>query len=239
MISLTCIIADDEPLALELLHGYVEKTPFLELVQACSSAIETLEALNQRHIDLLFLDIQMPNLSGIELARSLKEGPMIVFTTAFEQYAIEGYKVNAIDYLLKPFSFEEFLAASNKAKTLYQEKLNISAQNKKDYIFVKADYKVQKIDLANILYIEGIKDYVKIHLHEPEGKFVMSLISMKSVEAQLPQNQFMRIHRSFIVNLTKIKTIDRSRIVFGNVYIPISDKYKGGFQEFIKDQFLN
>lgn len=246
MEKIRCIIADDEPLALQLLASYVKKTPFLGLVNACHSAIEVLSCLeeSEEEVDLLFLDIQMPNLSGMQLAKTLgNEGPKIIFTTAFEQYAIEGYKVDAIDYLLKPFSFEEFLMSAQKAKRKLSEKSvqspAISNQEAifPNYIIVKSDYKLRQIPLDDISYIEGVKDYVKIH-RKSENKFIMSLMSMKMLEANLPPEQFMRVHRSFIVNLNHIEVVERGMIVFGDVYIPVSDKYKEFFQQFLNQRFL-
>lgn len=230
------IIADDEPFALDLLKSYVEKVPFLELLKACRSAVEVMEALEEeKEVDLLCLDIQMPSLTGMQLAKTLGEnGPKIIFTTAFEEYAIEGYKVNAIDYLLKPFSFEEFLAAAQKAK-----RQGASLPSKvQDYIIVKSDYKLRQIELNDIIYIEGLKDYVKIH-RESADKSLLTLMSMKKLEASLPKDRFMRIHRSFIVNLNKIKTVERGSIVFGKEHIPVSDKYKEQFQEFLNQRFLD
>ncbi len=231
--KLPTIIADDEPFALDLLRSYVEKVPFLELIAACRSAVEVLDVLEQEEVDLLCLDIQMPSLSGMQLAKSLgNDGPKIIFTTAFEQYAIEGYKVNAVDYLLKPFSFEEFLQAAQKAKP------KIEPQSAQDYIIVKSDYKLQQIALNDILYIEGLKDYVNIH-RESNSKSLLTLMSMKKLEAKLPQAQFMRVHRSYIVNLNKIKVVERGNIVFDKTYIPVSDKYKEHFQAFLNQRFID
>lgn len=245
MDKIRCIIADDEPLALQLLKGYVDKTPFLELVQACNSAVEVMKHLEEdAAVDLLFLDIQMPNLTGIQLAKSLGiEGPKIIFTTAFEQYAIEGYKVDAIDYLLKPFSFDEFLMAAQKAKRKLQEQstkvqtIGATDAIKPGYVIVKSDYKLRQIPLEDIVFIEGVKDYVKIHRHS-DNKSIMSLMSMKMLEANLPGEQFMRVHRSFIINLNHIEVIERGMVVFGDHYIPVSDKYKEQFQAFLNQRFL-
>lgn len=235
--KINCIVVDDEPLALKLIESYVLKTPFLNLVAKCRNALEALDVLNNESVDLIFLDIEMPNLTGMELSKMIKnEGVKVVFTTAYEQYAIEGYKVNAVDYLLKPFDYSEFVAASLKAKTLINSKESVSNPND-DYILVKADYKVQQIEVEDIIYIEGIKDYIKIH-RASEKKAIMSLMSMKAVEEKLSSTKFMRVHRSYIVNLNKIKTIDKSRIVFDDVYIPVSTKYKEIFQEFLNKRFL-
>ena len=232
-----CLIVDDEPLALDLIAGYVSKTPGLAVAGKCSSAFEAMECLSKEKIDLIFLDIQMPGLSGLELSRSLPEGPRVIFTTAFEQYAVEGFKVEALDYLLKPVSYPEFLTSVNKAKRWFELTQQKTFQTSRNSIFVKTDYKIVQIDLNTILYIEGLKDYVKIYRENVE-KPVLTLMSMKSLEENLPRNSFMRVHRSFIVNLDKITTIERNRIVFGKTYIPISENYKEKFQKFVNERFF-
>jgi DNA-binding LytR/AlgR family response regulator len=232
-----CLIVDDEPLALDLIAGYVSKTPGLVVAGKCSSAFEAMEHLSKEKADLIFLDIQMPGLSGLELSRSLHEGPRVIFTTAFEQYALEGFRVEALDYLLKPVSYPEFLTAVNKAKRWFELSQQKTFQASKNSIFVKADYKIVQIDLNSILYIEGLKDYVKIYRENVE-KPVLTLMSMKLLEENLPQNLFMRVHRSFIVNLEKINTIERNRIVFGKTYIPVSENYKEKFLKFVNERFF-
>jgi len=232
-----CLLVDDEPLALDLLEGYVAKTPSLELAGRCSSPFKAMEMLEKTAVDLIFLDIQMPGLSGLEFSRSLKDGPRVIFTTAFEQYAFEGFKVDAIDYLLKPISYPEFLGAVNKAKRWFEHFEKAAGNEARTSIFVKSDYKLIQIEFNNILYIEGLKDYVKFCLENSE-KHVLSLMSMKSLEDNLPDSKFMRVHRSFIVNLDKIKTIERNRIVFGKEYIPISENYKEKFQKFVNERFF-
>ena len=234
---INCLIADDEPLALDLLESYIGKTPFLKLVARCSSAIEALDKLEKEDIELLFLDIQMPELSGMELSKMLREGQRVIFTTAFEKYAIEGYKVDALDYLLKPFNYDEFLQAALKARRWFESKSQTTSSDTQKSIFVKSDYKLIKIDLDDILYIEGLKDYVKIYL-ESSTRPVLSLMNMKTLEENLPEDSFMRVHRSFIVSLSKIRTIERNRIVFGKEYIPVSEKYQEKFQEFISKNFF-
>lgn len=231
--NLTCAIVDDEPLALGLLESYVCKTPFLQLAGTYSSAVQAMNELPGKHIDLLFLDIQMPELNGLEFSRMVPSGTRIVFTTAFNQYAIDGYKVNALDYLLKPISYADFLQAAHKAvqwfELLQQPKEEIQS------IFVKSDYKLVQIELNKILYIEGLKDYIKIY-EENNPKPILSLMSMKAMEELLPPSGFIRVHRSFIVRKDKIRTIDRGRIVFGKAYIPISDSYKQAFQVFLEQR---
>lgn len=227
-----CIVVDDEPLALDLLESYVRKTPFLELAGKYSSAVQAMKELANQQVELIFLDIQMPELNGLEFSRMLPPETCIIFTTAFDQYAIDGYKVNAIDYLLKPISYPDFLQAANKA--LHQHELmHRSPQDEIDSIFVKSEYKLVQIKLKNILYVEGLKDYIKIY-EEDNPKPVLSLMSMKAMEDLLPSSQFMRIHRSYIVRKDKIRIIDRGRIVFGKTYIPISDSYKQTFQDYLE-----
>ncbi|WP_339786920.1 MAG: LytR/AlgR family response regulator transcription factor [Imperialibacter sp.] len=232
MKKIRCLIVDDEPLALNLIEGYVEKTPFLELAGKCSSAYEALEKIAAEKIDLLFLDIQMPGLTGMELSRSLKNGPKVVFTTAFEEYALEGFKVDAIDYLLKPFNYEEFLKSANKAREWISVTSGSSSETDPNALFVKSEYKLVKIDLQKVLYIEGLKDYAKIFLLD-QTRPVMTLMSLKSLEEQLPSQQFMRIHRSFIVRLDRIDLIERNKVVIGQVGITIADAYKETFQAYL------
>lgn len=230
---LKCAIVDDEPLALGLLESYVNKTPFLELVGKYSSAVQAMKELPGKHADLLFLDIQMPELNGLEFSGMVDSSTRIVFTTAFSQYAIDGYKVNALDYLLKPFSYADFLQAANKAvqwfELLQQPKEEIQS------IFVKSDYKLVQIKLDKILYVEGLKDYIKVY-EEDAPKPILSLMSMKAMEELLPSSHFMRVHRSYIVRKDKIRIIDRGRIVFGKNYIPVSDSYKQVFQDFLEQR---
>ena len=238
--NLNCVIIDDEPLAQELLKGYVEKTAFLNLVGVYSSAVQAMRDMNtQKNVHLMFLDIQMPGLNGLEFSRLVDAQTRIVFTTAFGQYALDSYKVNALDYLLKPISYTDFMQAINKAIHWFSLKQEYMTQTEaatppKKYIYVKSDYKLLQVDLDKILYVEGLKDYVKIHL-EGEQKAIISLLSMKMMEESLPADRFIRVHRSFIVQKSKIKVIDRGRIVFNKDYIPISDSYKQDLQIFIDE----
>ena len=227
---LTCAIIDDEPLAVSLLESYVLKTPFLDLQGTYNSALDALSDLRDRPVDLLFLDIQMPELSGLEFSRILNADTRVIFTTAFDQYAVDSYRVNALDYLLKPISYPDFLASANKALRWYEllrkpvsseekeESASIAERGGMESIFVKSEYKLLQIELRKILYIEGLKDYVKIFV-EDEPRPVLSLMSMKSLEDMLPSDRFVRVHRSFIVQPEKIKVIERNRIVFGKEYI--------------------
>lgn len=231
--NLTCAIIDDEPLALDLLESYVNKTPFLQLAGKYSSAVTAMKELPEQQVDLLFLDIQMPELNGLEFSKMVPPHTRIVFTTAFEQYAIDGYKVNALDYLLKPISYVDFLQAANKAVQWFE--LLQQPRDEVQSIFVKSDYKLVQIELSKILYVEGLKDYIKIY-EENTTKPVLSLMSMKAMEELLPASRFMRVHRSYIVQKEKIRIIDRGRIVFGKTYIPVSDSYKQAFQEFLNQR---
>jgi len=234
------IAIDDEPLALQLVQGYIKKTPFLKLVASFDNPLDAMDFLKSNNIDLVFLDIQMPDLTGIEFMRILEKGPKVIFTTAFEKYALEGFKLEAVDYLLKPFNYEEFLKAAKKAEKLIrlenaEKEHEIAANN--EFLFLKSEYKIRRINFNEITYIEGLKDYVKVYLqHNP--KPILSLSTLKALEGKLPDSKFMRVHRSFIVNLEKIDTIERSRIVFGKVYIPVSEQYKEKFQKYLNENFL-
>jgi len=239
--KITCIIVDDEPMALNLVESYVEKTPFLVLKNKFTSAIEAMEFLKTDSVDLLFLDIQMPDLSGIEFSKMLPSDTRVIFTTAFDQYALEGFKVEALDYLLKPFDYVEFLAAANKAGTwfsLVKRKPDDLVYSEKEFLFVKSEHKYLRIKLAEVLYFEGLKDYIKIWLKD-NPKPVLTLMSLKSLQEELPETQFMRVHRSFIVSLKNIEVIERSQIVINKQRITVSDQYKQKFSEFINNNSLN
>lgn len=234
-----CLAIDDEPLALKQMGIYIEKTPFLELVAQCNNAFDAMEFLKAGRIDLMFLDISMPDLSGMDFVRSLSEKPLIIFTTAFSEYAVEGFRVDAIDYLLKPIGYQDFLKAASKAKTLIdlQEIKTESVQTTGDLLFVKSEYKLIKIVLSDIRYVEGMHEYVRIHLINE--KPVMTLIRLKTIEDKLPAGRFMRVHRSYIVNLERIRIIERNQIIFdNNIRIPVSEQYKSRFQEFLNKNFL-
>ncbi len=234
------IAIDDEPLALQLVSSYIEKTPALELVGGFDNPIDAMEFLEENQVELIFLDIEMPDLNGIEFARLLENKPKLVFTTAYEKYALQGFKLDAIDYLLKPFGYPDFLKAVEKVRKLigYEKAANkeeISSNN--EFLFLKSEYKIRRINFNDIIYVEGLKDYIKVYVQNKE-KPIMSLNSMKAVEEKLPSQKFMRVHRSFIVNLERIETVERSRIVFGKVYIPVSDQYKEAFQAYLNKNFL-
>ena len=250
--NINCIAVDDEPLALGMVCAFIKQTPFLNLVGQYSSAVEALGGLQQHKVDLIFLDIQMPNLNGIELARVLDargvNKPRIIFTTAYNQFALEGYKVDALDYLLKPFNYEEFLHAANKALA-YAELLNksnttqtvpvvqapvqaITEKAEDDYLFIKVEYQLVRIALTDILYLESLKDYVKIYLKNTE-KAILTLGSLKALEEKLPAKRFMRVHRSYIVSLDKINSITRNAMQIGKINITVGDQYKESFSQFV------
>jgi DNA-binding LytR/AlgR family response regulator len=234
-----CIAIDDEPLALKQIIGYIKKTPFLELAGQCESALQAIELLENSTVDLMFVDINMPDLNGLDFVKALDNPPKIVFVTAYSEYALEGFRVDAIDYLLKPISYGDFLKSANKVKSLFDTFIQKSdkVNSNKDFLFIKSEYKILRINFDDITYIEGMSEYIRIHL--TNARPVMTLLSMKAVDEILPSDRFMRVHRSYIVNLSKISVIERNRIVFdGKVYIPVSDQYKNGFQKYIDKNFL-
>jgi DNA-binding LytR/AlgR family response regulator len=238
---INCIAVDDEPLALALVCTFIEQTPFLNLVGHYGSGVEALQGLHEltEKVDVAFLDIQMQELTGLELARVLGQAgspPRIIFTTAFPQYALESYKVDALDYLVKPFNYEEFLRAANKAKA-YAELASNHAESaapapEEDHIFLKVEYQLIRVALNDILYVEGLKDYVKVHL-KSTPRALLSLMSLRSMEEKLPARRFMRIHRSFIVALDKIESVRRLTVQIGNETIPVGEQYKEAFGQFL------
>ena len=233
--KLNCWIVDDEPLALELLDSYVKKTPFLDLTGKHSSAVQAMKNMPNERIDVIFLDIQMPEVNGMEFARFLDKNTRIIFTTAFSEYALDGYKVNALDYLLKPFSYSDFLSASKKALEWFEMKAaseESGGEQDATGIFVRSDYKLVQILFEDILLIEGLKDYIKIFI-DNEAKPILTLMSMKSMEDELPSARFIRVHRSFIVNRDKIARVEKNRIIIGKHEIPIGETYKKIFMETI------
>ena len=228
--TITCAIIDDEPLAAGLLESYARKTPYLQLTGSYNSAILAMKDLRENPVQLIFLDIQMPELSGVEFAKILPKDTKVIFTTAFPQYAVEGYKVNALDYLLKPISYEDFLKSTDKALEWYTVIQRQDTYRRDRFMFVKTDYKLQRVALDDILYIEGLKDYVRFYLKN--GDRIMSLMSMKKLEEYLPKPEFLRTHRSYIVHMSETPLVDRFRIVFGETYIPISENYKDDVQNY-------
>jgi len=237
---INCVTIDDEPLALKQMQDYINKTPFLKLVAKCESAFEAMEVLSKNQVDLMFVDINMPDLSGMDFVKSMEYKSHIIFTTAYSEYAVEGFKVDALDYLLKPISYNDFLKSANKAKKYiktFTPKTD-KIQSDAEHLFIKSEYKTIRINLKEIKYIEGMREYVRIHL--TNSKNFMTLLSMKILEEQLPKERFMRVHRSYIVNLKQINVIERNRIVFdNNVYIPVSEQFKAQFQSYIDQNFLS
>jgi two-component system, LytTR family, response regulator LytT len=235
-----CLAIDDEPLALTKMSGYISRTPFLELSGVSRSGFDAIELISGKKVDLLFVDINMPDINGLDFVRSLHIKPQIIFTTAFSEYAIEGFKLDALDYLLKPIGYNEFLKAANKARNYFESAVPETKKqtNPDEYLFVKSASKMARVSLNDIVYIEGMREYVRIHLSF--GKSLMPLVSLRSLEEQLPPDRFMRVHRSYIVNLEKITTIEHNRIVFdGKVYIPVSGQYKELFQKYLSSHSLD
>lgn len=235
---MNCIVIDDEPLALDLLKDYIEKIPFLKLERTFTNPLEGLGYLQENPVDLVFLDVELPYLSGIEFVKCLQSKPLVIFTTAYEKYAVTGYDLEITDYLMKPILFDRFLRAVNKAYG--QVKLNKKVpersvalpekETQSDFIMVKTGYNTININLNDILYVEGLKDYIKIHL---TGKTILTLNSLKKLQEMLPESRFIRVHRSFIVSLPKIDSIQRSRIVIGKTFVPVGENYKNAFKDVI------
>lgn len=238
--TLRCIAIDDEPLALRQIVSYIQKTPFLKLVRACADAQEAIEVLAVGTVDLMYVDINLPGLSGMDLVKSLAKRPLVVFTTAYSEYAVEGYKVDAQDYLLKPFGYGEFLASAQKSLIRAEQQLPAGVEKKRspeDSIWVKSEYRTLRILLDQIVYVEGMKDYVRIHL--TEGKAIMTLTSLKALEDILPSSRFMRVHRSWIVNAEKITLFEKGMVVLlGKHQIPIGDQFKESIQKLIHGKTL-
>lgn len=245
---LRCIAIDDEPLALRQITNYVSKIPYLQLVASCSNALEAQQLLAAQPVDLIFVDINMPDLNGVDFVRSLTERPMIVFTTAYSEYAVEGFRLDAVDYLLKPFGFSDFSRAAAKANSLHELRNNQrtatpeptpEAEPKdKEYISVKADYKVSLVKIADIVYLESEGEYVRMHL--ADGNTITTLFRLKNMETALPAEQFMRVHRSYIVNLRCIKAYVKGRIFLSDTeYVPIGENYKEAFQNYVDTNFKN
>lgn len=224
---LRCLAIDDEPLALELLEDNISKVPYMQLVAKCSNPIEAMKVLQEQAVDLIFLDIQMPGLTGLQFLQSLTNRPMAILITAYEKYALEGYNLDVVDYLVKPVSLERFIRACNKAWELFQlrNKTTATAQGNPGYIFVNVDYSLLKVVVSDITWIEGLKDYIKINL-KSSTKPVITRMSMKSMEEELPASDFIRIHKSFIVSKEHITAVRKSSVFIGNMELPISDNYR-------------
>lgn len=234
-----CIAVDDEPLALQIIEDYAKKIPFINLEKNFTSALDAVSYINNHMVDLIFLDIQMPNLTGIEFIKSLANPPMIIFTTAYNQFALQGYELNVLDYLLKPFAFERFLQAINKANEIFQLKKradkNSSISYTNDFLLVKADYQTYKIELGNIISIESMADYIRIFTKE---KKYTVLTTLKSIESMLPPAQFIRIHRSYIIAINKIVSYNKRSVHIGDADIPIGESYKENFENFLNNRTI-
>lgn len=235
-----CLAIDDEPLALRQLAAYLQKVPFFELVDSCQSALEAMAILEKQEVDVIYIDINMPDLNGLDFVRSLQRPPMVVFTTAYQEYAVEGYRVDAIDYLLKPFGMSDVLRAADKVKRQYDllHTASLSPMDEDDALFLKTEYKVVRVLVSHIIYIEGMSEYLRIHVAD-QPKPIIVLLSMKKMEERLPHADFMRIHKSYIINLHHIAEINRSRVVLDNgAEIPVGDSYREKLNEYVSQKFL-
>jgi two-component system LytT family response regulator len=233
MNRINCLLVDDEPVALDLLEHFISRVYFLNLVKKCRNAIEAMQILEENHIDLLFLDIHMPDVNGIQFLKSLISKPAVIFTTGYKEFALEGYENDVVDFLLKPFDFERFLKAVNKANNLLSKTIRPPAirQKPQQFIFVKADYKLVKINVDDIIFVEGLKDYIKIYTKQ---KLILTLMSMTAIEEKLPSDDFFRVHRSYIISLSKIDSVSRHRVIIGEKFIPISVPYRDRFYAIIE-----
>jgi DNA-binding LytR/AlgR family response regulator len=234
-----CLAIDDEPLALGQLVAYINKVPFLELAAQCQSALEARNFLENDTVDAIFCDINMPDLNGMDFVKSLAVPPLIVFTTAYSEYAVEGFKINAVDYLLKPFGLQDLQRAANRIKDRLTESVAAAkpATDSTDSLFLKTDYRIVKVNIPDIRYVEAMSEYLKVWI-EGEAKPIITLLSMKKMQEHLPNN-FMRIHRSYIINLNKIQEVNKNRVIMdSDTYLPIGDLYKDAFQAYLDTKFL-
>ena len=243
-----CLAIDDEPLALQQLVAYISKVPFLELAAQCQSALEARKFLENDTVDAIFCDINMPDLNGMDFVKSLVVPPLVVFTTAYSEYAVEGFRVNAVDYLLKPFGLQDFQRAANRLKERLDNTPDTPAADisltshpspltSTDDLFLKTDYRIVKVSIPDIRYIEAMSEYLKVWI-EGEAKPIVTLLSMKKMEERLP-DYFMRIHRSYIINLNKIQEVNKNRVIMdADTYLPVGDLYKDTFQAYLDTKFL-
>ena len=239
-----CLAIDDEPLALRQLAAYIQKIPFLQLVKACESALEARQIMEEEMIDAIFVDINMPDLNGMDFVKSLAAPPLVVFTTAYSEYAIDGFKVDAVDYLLKPFGLDDMKRAAHKVKTRY-DLLNATPTttvttptDDDNTIFLKTEHRMVRVDIDKIRYIEGMSEYLRIYLEGVQRPLIV-LLSMKKLEERLPSASFMRVHRSYIINLRKIQEVNKSRVIMdADTYIPIGDLYREAFNNYLDKKFL-
>jgi DNA-binding LytR/AlgR family response regulator len=232
--NISCVAIDDEPIALEVLEEYISKTPSLELLKTFTEGFKAIDFIKENKVQLIFLDIQMPQITGIQLLKSLPDPPLVIFTTAYSNYAIEGFNLNAIDFLLKPFEYDRFLKAVNKASEYisYRDRA-AEAVNSSGFIFVKSDYQIIKIDLSDISMIEGMDDYVKIFTSK---KMILSNMTMKDILSRLPSPDFQRVHRSFIVSLKHIESVRNKRIKIGEKFIPVGDSFADSFYKLLGEK---
>ena len=237
-----CLAIDDEPLALQQLVAYINKVPFLELAAQCQSALEARKFLESDTVDAIFCDINMPDLNGMDFVKALVSPPLIVFTTAYSEYAVEGFKVNAVDYLLKPFGLQDFQRAANRVLERWEMKSPSSfhvplSSPKEETLYLKTDYRVVKVTVDDIRYIEGMSEYLKVWV-EGEAKPIITLLAMKKLEERLPAH-FMRIHRSYIVNLNKIQEVNKNRVILdAQTNLPVGELYKEAFQNYLQSRFI-
>ena len=240
-----CLAIDDEPLALQQIAAYIGKVPFLELAAQCQTALEAHQFLQNDTVDVIFCDINMPDLNGMDFIKALVAPPLVVFTTAYAEYAVEGFKVNAVDYLLKPFGLQDFMRAANRVRERLEgttasapaSSTPVASDSDTDTIFLKTDYRIVKVAISDIRYVEAMSEYLKVWI-EGDTKPIITLLSMKKMEERLPQN-FMRIHRSYIINLTKIQEVNKNRVIMDrDTYLPIGDMYKETFQNYLDTKFL-
>ena len=243
---ITCLAIDDEPLALQQIVAYISKVPFLELAAQCQSAMEARAFLEHDAVDAIFCDINMPDLNGMDFVKSLAVPPLVVFTTAYSEYAVEGFRVNAVDYLLKPFGLQDFQRAANRLLSRIENSSSAESNltppstlltPQEDILFLKTDYRIVKVSIPDIRYIEGMSEYLKVWI-KGEAKPIITLLSMKKMEERLP-DYFMRIHRSYIINLTMIQEVNKNRVIMdADTYLPIGDLYKEAFQAYLDTKFL-
>ena len=235
-----CLAIDDEPLALQQLVAYISKVPFLQLAAQCQSALEARQFLENDTVDAVFCDINMPDLNGMDFVKSLAVPPLVVFTTAYSEYAVEGFRVNAVDYLLKPFGLQDFQRAANRLRERLGSTSSVDqpvVSESDDTLFLKTDYRIVKVNIPDIRYVEGMSEYLKVWI-EGEAKPIITLLSMKKIEERLPAS-FMRIHRSYIINLDKIQEVNKNRVIMdADTYLPIGDLYKDAFQAYLDTKFL-
>ncbi len=240
--SISCIVVDDEPLARNLLTDYVNKVPILKLIKVCSDAMEAVETINSMPVELMFLDVQMPELSGISLLNILQKRPLVILTTAYSEYALQGYELDVVDYLLKPITMERFLKSIDKVSQRLihlhpnENQKEEQAELKRPFVFVKDGNKLVRLQWDDILYIEGLKDYVIIHTSQQK---VVTLQRLKFLEVQLPKDEFLRVHNSYIISLKKIDSILKDQVQIGDVLIPIGDTYRKSFKDYVNKNHLN